>query len=318
MGENKDYYVYEHIRLDNMTCFYVGKGKNNRSFKIGRNKHHDNIANKHGYAVVIIKDNLTEEEAHWLERYIIEDYVFNLGYNIDIKGYTKKNSKECLTNQTWGGEGSSGKVVSYKTKQILSKKAKLQWKNMSKKELQQYSNKMRKIAFSKPQEEREMMYKNRKYLKGADNPFAREVVCYTLGYEEYFGSTSDAQQKYGILQSNISKCIVNKINHSGYLNNTLPLVWNYKSDYKKMSQSEKNNRIYKAIIYSKIIYCITTNKVFKDIPTAIKTYNLSKYVHINGCCKGKANYAGKLKDGTPLKWCYYINWLKLNEKIKSA
>lgn len=28
--ENKDYYVYEHIRLDNNTCFYVGKGRGER------------------------------------------------------------------------------------------------------------------------------------------------------------------------------------------------------------------------------------------------------------------------------------------------
>lgn len=53
------YYVYEHIRLDNMTCFYVGKGKNDRAYEKGRNKHHDAIANKFGYAVVIISGTLS-------------------------------------------------------------------------------------------------------------------------------------------------------------------------------------------------------------------------------------------------------------------
>lgn len=41
------YYVYEYIRLDNNTTFYVGKGKGNRAFKtIQRREHFENIINK--------------------------------------------------------------------------------------------------------------------------------------------------------------------------------------------------------------------------------------------------------------------------------
>ena len=54
----KDYYVYEHIRLDNNTCFYVGKGHGKRCNYVSRNVHHDRIVSKFGMKVNIVKDNL--------------------------------------------------------------------------------------------------------------------------------------------------------------------------------------------------------------------------------------------------------------------
>ena len=119
-NENREFYVYEHIRLDNMTCFYVGKGKGNREDKLTRNKHHDNISNKYGHAVVTIKNNLTEEEAFELERERIEYYVFTLGYGIDIEGYENRENNEFLTNMTFGGEGLSGIKFSEETKRKMS------------------------------------------------------------------------------------------------------------------------------------------------------------------------------------------------------
>ena len=105
--ESREFYVYKHIRKDNNTCFYVGKGKGNRIYKPKRNKHYNRIRKKHGCYVVKIKENLTEKEAFALEREIIEDYVFVFGYGINIDGY-RDYSHEYLTNCTWGGEGCSG------------------------------------------------------------------------------------------------------------------------------------------------------------------------------------------------------------------
>jgi len=311
MLESKCYYVYEHIRLDNMTCFYVGKGKDNRKDRLIRNAHHDNITNKHEYAVVIIAENLTEKEAHVLEISIIDDYVFNIGYNINIKGYTCKGSNECLTNQTWGGEGSSGKIVTEKTKVVLREKAKLQWQRLSDEDYKKYSDKMRAIALNRTQEETDAIYNKIPKLIGSLNPHARAVVCYTLEYVERFGSISEAEQKFGILQSNISQSIANKINHSGYLKDILPLVWSYEEDYNNFSKEEKGVKIRKAIMSAKVIYCITTKNVFKNVPDAINKCNISKYAHINDCCRGKTEFAGKLVDNTPLQWCYYIDYLNL-------
>lgn len=107
-----DYYVYEHIRLDTNTCFYVGKGHGNRCNTVSRNEHHDRIVNKVGMKVRIVKSNLSEDEAYQLERKLICHYVFDLGYGIDIIGYNNSNKNGHLTNHTFGGDGSYGMVHS--------------------------------------------------------------------------------------------------------------------------------------------------------------------------------------------------------------
>lgn len=108
-----DYYVYEHIRLDNNTAFYVGKGRGKRSDCKKRNAHHDRIADKHGMKVNIVAANLSEDEAYKIERETIAYYVFILGYGIDIIGYRNgKHEIGHLTNSTFGGDGSYGMVHS--------------------------------------------------------------------------------------------------------------------------------------------------------------------------------------------------------------
>lgn len=84
------YYVYLHIRLDNNSIFYVGKGCGSRAWnKHGRNKYWNNIVNKHGYRVEILFDNLTEKESLDCEI----DAISELTY-FGIK----------LTNMSSGGE----------------------------------------------------------------------------------------------------------------------------------------------------------------------------------------------------------------------
>lgn len=108
-----DYYVYEHIRNDNNTCFYVGKGHGNRLEVKWRNEHHDRIVRKYGMSSKIIADNLSEQEAYDLEQKTILNYVYNLGYGIDIIGFNNNpNEKGHLTNHTFGGDGSYGMVHS--------------------------------------------------------------------------------------------------------------------------------------------------------------------------------------------------------------
>lgn len=106
-----DFYVYEHIRQDNNTCFYVGKGRGNRAYNKTRNTHHDRIVEKYGMIVNIVADGLDEEEAYALEKERIEYYVFELGYGIDIIGFNNQEDESGhLTNHTFGGDGSYGMI----------------------------------------------------------------------------------------------------------------------------------------------------------------------------------------------------------------
>ena len=109
-NENKvkrEFYVYKHVRLDNNTCCYIGKGKGNRKDDPKRNAVHDSICNRHGYKVVTIKKGLNEAEAFKLETDMINCYVSKMGYGICIKGYMNKENKKnkkFLTNCTWGAK----------------------------------------------------------------------------------------------------------------------------------------------------------------------------------------------------------------------
>lgn len=104
-----NYYVYEHIKLDDNTCIYVGKGSGRRAWTKARNPLHDEIVEKVGIRVNIIQDNLSEEEAFKLEREIISKYLDD-GYGIDIMGMDDATKKGFLTNQALGGRGSYGSV----------------------------------------------------------------------------------------------------------------------------------------------------------------------------------------------------------------
>ena len=57
--------------------------------------------------------------------------------------------------------------------------------------------------------------------------------------------------------------------------------------------------------------CVTTGKVFNTIKEGADEYNFKNVGRISAACKLKREYAGKLSDGTPLKWMYYEDFLKL-------
>ena len=249
---HNNFYVYEHIRLDNNTCFYVGKGKGKRSDIVSRNEHHDRISKKYGHAVVIIADNLTEEEAFNLERETIEDYVFNLGYGIDIKGYKNRENNEFLTNMTFGGEGSSGHKFSEETKEKQSNSQKERWKNTSnerKEELRNiFSKNVKKYWDNVDKEAKKERSKHvsetrikNETAKGKNNPMygkhhsketieklSKKVINITTG--EIFNSIKDGAKKYGLIPNSISQCCSGRYKTSG------GFKWikleNYNNDFK--------------------------------------------------------------------------------------
>ena len=241
INENREFYVYEHIRLDNMTCFYVGKGKGERAYDLERNYHHDNISNMYGHAVVIIKDNLTEEEAFELERDTIEDYVFNLGYGIDIDGFYNKEDNEIghLTNCTWGGEGVSGIQLSEEHKKNISESLKGKHHSEETKMKMSESHKGRKFS-------EEHKKKLSELRKGKNNPMygrkhskeikkkmsekiSKKVICITIG--KIFNSQTEASNYYNVATSAISNCCKGVRKSAGKLPNGTKLQWKYVKDY---------------------------------------------------------------------------------------
>lgn len=73
MKNNKRFCVYAHLTKDTNRLFYIGEGvTNDRPYtKRNRNKYWNNIVNKHGFIVRIIRENLTKDQAEKLEKRII-------------------------------------------------------------------------------------------------------------------------------------------------------------------------------------------------------------------------------------------------------
>ncbi len=104
-------YVYGHKRLDKNEFFYIGIGNDNnysRAYKKRqRTKYWHNIVNRTKYEIIIIKDNISWQDACNEEKYW-------------IKYYGRKDLKQgTLVNLTDGGEGQVGikRGESYRIKQ---------------------------------------------------------------------------------------------------------------------------------------------------------------------------------------------------------
>jgi len=96
-----NYYTYAYLREDG-TPYYIGKGKNYRLY----NKRHT-IGVPKKERILVLKNNLTEQEAFRHEVYMISVFGrIDLGTGI-------------LHNKTNGGEGTSGRVISKEHKDAL-------------------------------------------------------------------------------------------------------------------------------------------------------------------------------------------------------
>ncbi len=96
------FYTYAYLREDR-TPYYIGKGKGKRAYQ--KNRHRVKVPDKN--KIIFLKQNLTEEEAHNHEIYMI----FVLG--------RKDLETGILRNLSDGGEGCSGYKHNNQTKQKM-------------------------------------------------------------------------------------------------------------------------------------------------------------------------------------------------------
>jgi len=105
-------YVYRHIRLDKNEPFYIGIGSSkyyNRAYRHkSRSDFWKKVANKGGYEVEILMDDLTWEQACEKEKEFIKLYG-----RIDLKN-------GCLVNMTNGGDGALNAIISEKTRKSVA------------------------------------------------------------------------------------------------------------------------------------------------------------------------------------------------------
>ena len=278
-NENREFYVYEHIRLDNNTCFYVGKGHGNRAYNLDRSNFHNSVRDEYGCRVEIIKDGLTEEEAFKLETERIEDYVITFGYGIPIDGYRDFSNNKYLTNFTWGGEGTSGlNAFANKTPEEMeiirrnlseSHKGTNPYANKTEEEMEIIRGRMSESHKGKQtgknnhfygkhhsEESKQKMSESNKGKNSFENKTKEEmktigkkiseacskkVICITTG--EIFNSIKKAGNYYNVAKNTISFCCKKKYKSAGKLNG-VRLQWKYLEDY---------NNDFKGILINPII-----------------------------------------------------------------
>lgn len=163
----KNYYVYAHFTVDSNELFYIGKGTKNRAHSDrGRNKYWHNIVNKHGYKVIILINNLTEESS------LIQEFL-------GIKQLKPK------ANLTKGGTG--GNTTAFYSKQDLekkrvkcSRKRQLFWKNKDNKEKNEILKNAHK-AVSKMWSDMDPVQKSNEQKRRSNMRSLKAVKCLNNG-----------------------------------------------------------------------------------------------------------------------------------------
>jgi hypothetical protein len=153
MNENRDYYVYIWYIKDTNEVFYVGKGKGKRYKELtSRNKFFEDMYSSHNCDVKKVYECLTEKEAFQKEKEVIKWY--------------RENTNFRLTNQTDGGEGSSGWNPPQEFRDKQSKIHKEQWQD------EEFKNKMIAIRTDEngPYKSQEFREKISQLVQGENNP----------------------------------------------------------------------------------------------------------------------------------------------------
>lgn len=208
-----DFLVYVHIRLDNGDPFYVGKGTIKRiRKKTNRNKHWHNVVNKcNGFDSIIIRDNLTEDDAFQLEKDTIAEYRLK---NINLCNYTDggdgpsgyKHTDECKLKMSELAKGRTAPNKGLKASD--SAREKMRAAKLGRKLSKEHIEKVAASKKGKPLSyECRMKISNaltgKKHTEEAKIKMSTPVVCLTNG--TLYSSMTQAAKELGVWSSNITK-----------------------------------------------------------------------------------------------------------------
>lgn len=288
--EDRVYYVYIWYIVDTGEVFYVGKGKGKRYKQVShRNKFFTDMYNSHNCTVKKIYENLTEDEAFQKEK--------------DTVKWFRENTNFRLTNQTDGGEGSSGWKPSQEFRDKQSKIHKEQWQD------EEFKNKMIAIRTDEngPYKSQEFRDKIAQLVQGENNPnynhrwtdemrqhlsnvrksnglSANEnnskatcVICVETG--EVFSCIKYAMQKYNIkCEGSVTVALKNPVRTAGGKHWVLYDEKYLDNDYRL------NYLINVCLLNSKVIpaICIENKTVFPNL-TELAKYLSVTYQYVKRC-----------------------------------
>lgn len=153
----------------------------------------------------------------------------------------------------------------------------------------------------------------------------RKVIC--INTKEIFNTIKDAEDYYNV--DGIGNCCEGKTHSAGkHKKSNEKLFWLFYEDYEKMTDEDINKFLSDKLKYEmtndsfgKPVVCITTGETFMTAMDASRKYEVADN-GIRFCCQGKLNTSGRLEDGTPLRWVYWEDYIKMTndeiEKIKNS
>lgn len=150
-------------------------------------------------------------------------------------------------------------------------------------------------------------------------PGTRKIFDYERN--KVFESVKSYADIYNVDEGNIRNCCNYKMINNTTVHSHIRPVYTVKGhhlfwldEYENMTQEEILSIVNKKHSGWKKIVCTTTGKVFDTIMDGGNEYNVSSPKNIGATCKGKTKSCGKLPDGTPLKWMYYEDFIKLPQE----
>ena len=178
-------------------------------------------------------------------------------------------------NLTKGGEGTNGWTPSKETREKISK-----------------ANK----GLKRSEETKQKMSENRWDNSGENHPM--------------FGLKGELNPNFGRKNTEETKQKMSE-NHWDCSGENNPMYGKHHSEETKEKISKANSEDNHP--QARIIILLNTKEIFLTEKESAKKYN-TYGSNISRCCNGKAKSAGKLKDGTPLVWMFYDEYLQITEE----